>query len=142
MKLSASLRDLADRVRRVEDSAAAVQARNRAALEARREELESAIDKEVTEIEQAGAEKADAARGLWSDITGSVHKQVAVMRADFEKWQAEAKEKNAQRSAEAAEEDAVAAVTLAAYCLDAAEWAVVRAELARGEAEQLAGQRS
>ena len=70
MKLSASLRDLADRVRRVEDSAAAVQARNRAALQARRKELESAIDKEVTEIEQAGTEKADAARGLWSDITG------------------------------------------------------------------------
>jgi hypothetical protein len=60
------------------------------------------------------------------------------MRADFDKWQREVKEKNAELAAEDAEEDAVAAVSLAAYCLDAAEWAVVRAELARGEAEQLA----
>jgi hypothetical protein len=41
---------------------------------------------------------------------------------------------------EDAEDDAVVAVSLAAYCLDAAEWAVVRAELARGEAGQLTGQ--
>ena len=33
------------------------------------------------------------------------------------------------------------AVSLAAYCLDAAEWAVVRAELARGEADELAARR-
>ena len=50
------------------------------------------------------------------------------------------KEKNAERDAEYAEYDAVVAVSLAAYCLDAAEWAVVRAELARGEADQLMGQ--
>lgn len=142
MKLSDSLLDLAGRVRRVEDSAAAVQARNRVALETRRRELEAAIDKEMSEIEQAGAEAAEVARGWWSDIKGSVEKQVAEMRAEFEKWQAEVREKNAQRSVEAAEEDAVAAVTLASYCLDAAEWAVVRAELARGEAEQLAGKGS
>jgi hypothetical protein len=41
---------------------------------------------------------------------------------------------------EDAESDAVVAVSLATYCLDAAEWAVVRAELARGEADQLMGQ--
>jgi hypothetical protein len=142
MKLSDSLLDLAGRVKRVEDSAVAVQARNRAALEARRTELEAAIDKEVSKVEQAGAEAAEEARGWWSDIKGSVDKQIAEMRADFEKWQAAAKERNAERAAEAAEEDAVAAVALAAYCLDAAEWAVVRAELARGEAEQLAGKAS
>ena len=51
------------------------------------------------------------------------------------------REKNAERAAEDAEDDAVVAVTLAAYCLDAAEWAVVQAELARGEADKLAGKR-
>jgi hypothetical protein len=51
------------------------------------------------------------------------------------------KEDRAERAAEDAEYDAVVAVNLAAYCLDAAEWAVVQAELARGEADQLAERR-
>ena len=63
--------------------------------------------------------------------------QVNDMRADFANWQAEIKEDRADRAAENAEYDAVVAVNLAAYCLDAAEWAVVQAELARGEADQL-----
>jgi len=139
MKLSDSLLDLAARVKRVEDSAAAVQARNQAALEARRDELESAIQREVTELQKTTGEAASAAHDWWSGIKDSVQKQVSEMRADFEKWQSEMKEKNAGRTADAAEDDAAAAVTLAAYCVDAAEWAVVRAELARGEAEKLAG---
>jgi hypothetical protein len=138
MKLSDSLLDLAQRVMRVEDSAAAVQARNQAALQTRREELEAAIDRKVTEIETATAQAAGVAHSRWSDIKKSVENQVSEMRADFDKWQVEVKEKNAELAAEDAEEDAVAAVSIAAYCLDAAEWAVVRAELARGEVEQLA----
>ncbi|MGX9790327.1 hypothetical protein [Mycobacterium sp. MMS18-G62] len=139
MKLSDSLLDLADRVKKVEDSAAAVVASNEAALQARRRELEAAIEREATEFDKATTEAVGAVRSWWSDIRGSIDKQIAEMRSDFEKWQTEVKEKNAERDAEAAEDDAVAAVNLAGYCLDAAEWAVVRAELARGEAEQLAG---
>jgi hypothetical protein len=139
MKLSASLLGLVDRVKKIEDSAAAVKASNEAALQARRRELEAAIEREAIEFDKATAEAACAARSWWSEIRGSVEKQIAEMRSDFERWQTEVKEKNAERDAEATEDDAVAAVTLAGYCLDAAEWAVVRAELARGEAEQLAG---
>jgi hypothetical protein len=63
------------------------------------------------------------------------------VRTDFAKRQVEVKEDRAERAAEDAEYDAVVAVNLAAYCLDAAEWAVVHAELARGEADQLAERR-
>jgi hypothetical protein len=139
MKLSDSLLGLADRVKKIENSAAAVKASNEAALQDRRRELEAEIEREAVDFDKATAEAADAVRGWWSEIRGSIEKQIAEMRTDFEKWQTEVKEKNAERDAEAAEDDAVAAVTLAGYCLDAAEWAVVRAELARGEAEQLAG---
>ena len=55
-KLSESLVDLAGRVKRVEDSAAAVQERNQEKLQARRDELEAAIEQEKSELE------ADAAR--------------------------------------------------------------------------------
>jgi gas vesicle protein len=131
--LSDALIDLAGRVKRVEDSAAAVQKENRAALQSRREELEAAIEESKVELEAAATHAKDATRGWWSKTTSSI-------QADFAEWQADMKETNAERAAEDAEDDAVVAVSLAAYCLDAAEWAVVRAELARGEADQLMGQ--
>ena len=55
------------------------------------------------------------------------------MQGDFQQREAQLVEKDAERVAELAEEIAAAAVTLAGYCLDAAEWTVVRAELARDQ---------
>ena len=118
---------------RSEDSAEAVQEKNRAALQSRREELEATIEQSKIELEAAATQAKDATQCWWSETTSSI-------RADFAEWQAELKEMNAEQAAEDAEYDAVVAVSLAAYCLDAAEWAVVRAELARGEADQLMGQ--
>ena len=131
--LSDALIGLAGRVKRVEDSAQAVQEKNRAALQSRREELEGTIQQSKIELEVAATQAKDATRSWWSEATSSI-------QADFAEWQAELKEKNAERAADDAEDDAVVAVSLAAYCLDAAEWAVVRAELARGEADQIMGQ--
>ena len=136
-RLSESLMDLARRVKRLEDSAAAVQQKNRAALQARRDELETTIDREVDQLHQATAQAKGNARTWWSETRTSIEQQIAHMRADFQKWRDEMKEKNAERAAEDAEADAAMAVDLAAYCLDAAEWAVVRAELSRGEADRL-----
>jgi hypothetical protein len=138
-KLSAAL--LASRVKRVEDSAAAVEANNRAELQARREELEAAIDESHIELAAAATQAKEAANGKWSKVKTAIEGRVDEMRADFAKWQAEMKEDRAEQAAEDAEYDAVVAVNLAAYCLDAAEWAVVQAELARGEADQLAERR-
>ena len=140
-KLSAALLDLASRVKRVEDSAAAVEAKNRVKLQARREELAAAIDESHIELAAAATQAKESARTKWSQAKTSIEGQVDEMRADFAKWQAEIKEDRADRAAEDAEYDAVVAVNLAAYCLDAAEWAVVQAELARGEVDQLAARR-
>jgi chromosome segregation ATPase len=140
-KLSAALLDLASRVKRVEDSAAAVEAKNRVKLQARREELEAAIDESHIELAAAATQAKEATRGKWSQVKKSIDGRVDEMRSDFADWQAEIKADRAESVAEDAEYDAVVAVDLAAYCLDAAEWAVVQAELARGEADQLAGRR-
>ena len=137
-KLSAALLDLASRVKRVEDSAAAVEAKNRAKLQARREELEAAIDESHVELAAVATQAKEATRGKWSNVKNSIEGRVDEMRSDFANWQAEVKENRAERAAEDAEYDAVVAVNLAAYCLDAAEWAVVQAEIARCEADQLA----
>ena len=140
-KLSAALLELASRVKRVEDSAEAVEAKNRAKLQARREELEAAIDESHVELAAAATQAKEVANGKWSEVKNSVEGRVDDMRSDFAKWQAEVKEDRAERAADDAEYDAVVAVNLAAYCLDAAEWAVVQAELARGVAGQLAARR-
>ena len=140
-KLSVALLDLASRVKPVEDSAAAVEAKNRAKLQARREELEAAIDESNIELAAAATQAKESARSKWSQAKTLIDGQVNDMRADFANWQAEIKEDRAERAAEDAEYDAVVAVNLAAYCLDAAEWAVVQAELVRGEADQLAARR-
>jgi hypothetical protein len=136
-KLSAALLDLASRVKRVEDSAEAVEAKNRVRLQARREELEAAIDESHDELAAAATQAKEAANGKWSEVKNSIDGRVEEMRSDFAKWQADIKVDRAERVAEDAEYDAVVAVDLAAYCLDAAEWAVVQAELARGEVDQL-----
>jgi chromosome segregation ATPase len=140
-KLSAALLDLASRVKRVEDSAAAVEAKNRAKLQARREELEAAIDESHIELAAAATQAKEAANGKWSEVKNSIEGRVDGMRSEFADWKAEIKEDRAERAVEDAEYDAVVAVDLAVYCLDAAEWAVVQAELARGEADQLAVRR-
>jgi hypothetical protein len=140
-KLSTALLDLASRVNRVEDSAAAVESKNRAKLQERREELEAAIDDSHGELAATANQAKESARTKWSQAKTMIGGQVDDMRADFAKWQAEVKEDRAEQAAENAEYDAVVAVNLAAYCLDAAEWAVVQAELARGEADQLAARR-
>ena len=140
-KLSAALLDLASRVKRVEDSAAAVEAKNREKLQARREELEAAIDDSHVELAAAATQAKGSTRSKWSQAKAAIEGQVNDLRADFAKWQAGIKEDRAEQEAEDAEYDAVVAVNLAAYCLDAAEWAVVQAELARGEADQLAARR-
>jgi hypothetical protein len=137
-KLSAALLDLASRVKRVEDSAAAVEAKNREKLQARREELAAAIDESHIELAAAATQAKESTRTQWTHAKTAIEGQVDDMRADFAKWKAEIKEDRAEQEAEDAEYDAVVAVNLAAYCLDAAEWAVVQAELARGEADQLA----
>jgi hypothetical protein len=65
-KLSTALLDLASQVNRVEDSAAAVESKNRAKLQARREELEAVIDDSHGELAAAATHAKESARTKWS----------------------------------------------------------------------------
>ena len=139
--LSESLMDLAARVKRLEDSAAAVREKNRGALQARGDQLDAAIDRQQEDFEKKTAQAKESARDWWSGTRAAIERQNAAMRADFKKRQAELERKSVERAADEAEDDAVVAVTLATYCLDVAEWAVVQAELARGAADECATRR-
>ena len=133
--LSEALTDLARRVKRIEDSAAAVRERNDAALQIRCKQLEASIDRQVKEAKHSGDETRGAV-SKWSEIKASLEHQVAAMRADYGDWHAHLVERNPDKAARDAEQEA-AAITLASYCLDAAEWAVVRAEIVRAGGDTL-----
>ena len=135
--LSEALTDLARRVKRIEDSAAAVRERNDAALQIRRKQLEASIDRQVKEAKHS-ADETRGAVSTWSEIKASLEHQVAAMRADYGDWHAHLVQRNPDKAARDAEQDAAAAITLASYRLDAAEWAVVRAELVRAGGDTLA----
>ena len=114
--LSEALTDLPRRVKRIEDSAAAVRERNDAALQIR----------------------CRYAASSWRPLKASLEHQVAAMRADYGDWHAHLVERNPDKAARDAEQDAATAITLASNCLDAAEWAVIRAELVRAGGDTLA----
>lgn len=134
--LSEALVDLTARVKKLEDSVANMREKNHARMQARREELEVWIDREVKEAAQSAAESLGGIRSRWSDTKTALDRQFEMMRTDFNKRQAQLVEKDAEQAARDAEQDAVAAITLASHCIGAAEWAVVRAELIRTEAHE------
>ena len=136
--LSESLNTLAGRVKVLEDSATATFEADRAKLEKRRHEIDEAFKAERSDFESATREAAQAGRTWWNETKASMKRPVDDVRARIDKRQSEHEVHRALRTADAAEADAAAAIELAAYFLDVAEYAVIDAVLARMAADDLA----
>ena len=136
--LSQSLQDLAARVKVLEDSATATFQADRAELEKRRHEIDDAIKTEVGEFDSAVRDAAQAGRTWWNDTKTSMKRPLDEVRARVENRKSEHELHRALRAAEAAEQDAAAAIEVAAYFLDVAEYAIIDAALARMAADDLA----
>jgi hypothetical protein len=136
--LSESLEELSARVKALEDSATATYEADRAQLETRRQEIDAAFKAELGEFESAIREATEAGRTWWNETKASMTRPVEEIRARVQKRQSEHELHRATRLAEAAEEDAAAAVEVAAYFLNVAEYAVIDAALARMTADDLA----
>ena len=137
--LSQSLEDLATRVKVLEDSATATFEADRAKLEQRRHEIDDAFKQDVGELESAVREASLAGRNWWVETKASMKRPLDELRGRVDKRQSEHEVKRAVRAAEAAEEDAAAAIELADYFLNVAEYAVIDAVLARMAADDLVG---
>ncbi|MFD3588230.1 hypothetical protein [Streptomyces sp. NPDC058683] len=135
-KLSDQLSKLADRTKKVEDTAAAAKAKNRAQLETERTNLKASLDAVGTKTDEAKAR----AEGRISDLHDSVAKHFADRRAASAEHKAERDLKRAEHRADDAEQDAADAIALVLYVLDQAEYAVVDAALARADADDLAAE--
>ena len=136
--LSESLQDLAARIKVLEDSATATFEADRAKLEQRRNEIDDAIKADVDDVESAVREATDAGRTWWNEAKASMKRPFEELRARIDKRQSEHELHRAQRQADAAEEDAVAAIAVAKYFVNVAEYAVIDAALARMAADDLA----
>jgi hypothetical protein len=135
--LSEQLSDLADRAKQAEDTVAAAQAKNRAALQSQREKLKSSIDA-ATRRTQADATAAHEEMQSWWDETRSdIHDRFEELRAKRDERCAERDLQRAENRADDAELDAADAIDFAAYTIDEAEYAVVDAGIARADADEL-----
>src|SRR6185436_17724055 len=137
-QLSQSLQDLAARVKVLEDSATATFQADRAELEKRRHEIDDTIKAEVGEFDSAVRDAAQAGRTWWNDTKTSMKRPLDEVRARVENRKSEHELHKALRAAEAAEQDAAAAIEVADYFLDVAEYAIIDAALARMAADDLA----
>lgn len=138
--LSQSLLSLGERVKTLEDSAAAAIETDRTALEKRRHEIHDALGTQVGEFESAIDEAAAAGRKRWQETKASIARHVDEIQARYDKRHAEHELKQALRTADDAEEAAAAAVAFAGYALTVAEYAVIDAALARMAVDELAGE--
>jgi hypothetical protein len=136
--LSKSLDELAGRVKVLEDSATATFEADRAKLEQRRDEIDEAFKNEVGEFDAAIREAAEAGRTWWKETKASMRRPLDEVRARVEKSQSEHELHSMLRTANTAEEDAAAAIEVAAYFLNVAEYAVIDAALARMAADDFA----
>jgi thiamine pyrophosphate-dependent acetolactate synthase large subunit-like protein len=137
-KLSESLEALSARVRKLEDSATATFEADRAKLEQRRREIDTAFAADRDEFESAVNEAEDAGRSWWNETTAALARPIRELQARHEERQSEHELHRAIRIADAAEEDAAVAIDCATYWLNVAEYAVIDATLARLAAEDLA----
>lgn len=135
--LSQSLEELAARVKVLEDSATATFEADRSKLENRRHEIDDAINSDVSEFDSAVREAAQAGRTWWNDTKTSMKRPLDEVRARVDKRQSEHELHRALRAADAAEEDAAAAIEVADYFLNVAEYAIIDAALARMAADDL-----
>jgi len=136
--LSQSLEELATRVEVLENSATATFAADRVKLEQRRCEIDEAFNTEISEFDSAVREAAEAGRTWWNETKAAMKRPLDEVRARVEKGQSQHELHQAVRLAEAAEDDAAAAIEVAVYCLNVAEYAVIDAALARMAADDLA----
>ena len=136
--LSESLETLAGRVKVLEDSATATFEADRAKLEKRRHEIDDAFQQDRNEVESAVRDAALAGRNWWNETKASMKRPLDELKARIDTRQSEHELHHALRAADAAEDDAAAAIEVAAYFLNVAEYAVIDAVLARMTADDLA----
>jgi hypothetical protein len=138
---SETLSHLADRAKMAEDRVAAAQNQARSQLQVQVTEARRNAQRTAESLQKQTAKGAASASRLWIDVQQTWSSHVAQIRQDMESRTAGREVKALRRTADKAEDDAVAAVIFAEAALEEAEYAILDATLARMDAESAEGTR-
>jgi hypothetical protein len=139
MALSDQLNKLAARAKELEDRAAAARTKQKADLERDVKDARDSAQTQADSLRQHAEERKGKLSAWWDNLQREWNAQMASIRKAFDKDRAEHDAKKAQRAAESADEDAEFAIEYAYAAIGEAEYAVLGAELAHKEADELAG---
>jgi hypothetical protein len=142
------LAELSQKARGAEDYAAEVKSQNRAKVEARRNEIEAALDEDAAELDaeaaeddaELDAEAAEAAeswRHVQNSLRAGFRDKKASIKADVDAQKAARDARRATKRAARAEAEAEIAVQIALTGIEQAEYAVLDAVVARADSDEL-----
>ena len=138
MTLSDRLSDLASRAKEVQSRAAAAQSKAKADLETDVKEARDAAQAQADELRKRASEGKGKISAWWDNVQNSWHDHLAAVRQGAEDRKADHDLKSKQRAAERADEDAAFAVDYAFAAIEEAQYAVLDADLAHREVDELA----
>jgi len=138
MALSDQLSDLARRAKQVEDRVAAANAKTKADLEADVKDARESAQEQADGLRSKAQKGKGKLSAQWDGLQQSWHDHVAAVRKGAEDRRAAHDLKAAQRAAENADEDAAFAIDYAYAAIEEAQYAVLDADLAHREADELA----
>jgi len=137
MALSEQLTELAARTKKLEDAAAANKAKSQAQLEMEQENLNAKMQAQAQKIQSSVDKTQTDAQAWWTETTKRFEQRRAEVRTKMENMKAERKLDRAQFTANFMENMAADYIAWAAYAVDAAEYALADAAIARKEADEL-----
>jgi hypothetical protein len=138
MALSDQLSDLVQRVKQVEDRVAAANAKTKADLEGDVKDARESAQEQADVLRSKAQKNRGKLSAWWDGLQSSWHDHVAAVRRGAEERRVAHDWKVAQRAAENAEQDAAFAIDYAYAALEEAQYAVLDADLAHREADELA----
>ncbi len=141
MALSDQLTELAARTKKLEDTAAANKAKSQAELEQEQEKLNAKMRSQAESMQASMDKKQADARSWWTETTKRFEQRRAEGRMKMEQMKAERKLEKAENTADYMQGIAADYVAWAVYAVDAAEYAVTDAAIARKSADELVAAR-
>ena len=138
MTLSEQLSDLAARAKQVEDRAAAAQTKAKADLEAEVKDARDSARAQADRLRNRAREGKGKISAWWDSVQRSWHDHLAAVRKGADDRKAAHDLKTRQRAAERADQDAAFAIDYAHAAIEEAQYAVLDADLAHREADELA----
>jgi hypothetical protein len=138
MTLSDQLSDLASRAKHVQDRAAAAQSKAKADLEAEVEEARDSAQARADALRTRAQTRKGKISAWWDNVQKTWHDHLAAVRKGADDRKAAHDIKSMRKAAERADEDAAFAVDYAFAAIEEAQYAVLDADLAHRDVDELA----